>query len=78
MFNFSYERRLTVMELVDQILAAMGSTLKPDVRNEASNEIRNQYLDAAKAKAVLGWQPAFTLEESLRATIDWYTRYFNA
>ncbi len=55
MFNFSYERRLTVMELVDQILAAMGSTLKPDVRNEASNEIRNQYLDAAKAKAVLGW-----------------------
>jgi CDP-glucose 4,6-dehydratase len=77
-FNFSYERRLTVMELVDQILAAMGSGLKPDVRNEASNEIRNQYLDATKAKTVLGWQPAFTLEDSLRATIDWYTRYFNA
>ncbi len=77
-FNFSYERRLTVLELVDQILSAMGSRLTPDVRNEASNEILNQYLDATKAKTVLGWQPAFTLEESLRATIDWYTRYFNA
>jgi CDP-glucose 4,6-dehydratase len=77
-FNFSYERRTNVLELVEMILAAMGSTLTPDVRNEASNEIRNQYLDATKAKTVLGWSRAYTLEESLRATIDWYTRYFNA
>jgi CDP-glucose 4,6-dehydratase len=75
-FNFSYEQRMTVLELVDRILHAMGSDLEPDVRNEASNEIRDQYLDAAKAKRMLGWSPAFTLEASLCATIDWYTRYF--
>ena len=75
-FNFSYERRMTVLELVDRILALMGSSLRPDVRNEASNEIRDQYLDAAKAKKTLGWAPAFTLDAGLRATIDWYTRYF--
>jgi CDP-glucose 4,6-dehydratase len=77
-FNFSYERQMDVMALVQAILRAMGSTLTPDVRNEATNEIRNQYLDASKAKAVLGWKPAYTLEESLGATIDWYRRYFNA
>ena len=49
-----------------------------DVRNEASNEIRHQYLDASKARTMLGWAPAFTFEASLRATIDWYTRYFAA
>jgi CDP-glucose 4,6-dehydratase len=54
----------------------MDSDLEPDVRNEASNEIRDQYLDAAKAKRMLGWSPAFTLDTSLRATIDWYARYF--
>ena len=75
-FNFSYERRMTVLELVDRILEAMGSNLKPDVRNEASNEIRDQYLDATKAKTTLGWEPAFTFEASLRATVDWYKRYF--
>ncbi len=75
-FNFSYEHRMTVLELVDKILKAMGSDLKPDVRNEASNEIRDQYLDATKAKRMLGWSPAFTLDASLRATIEWYTRYF--
>ena len=75
-FNFSYEQRMTVMALVDRILSVMGSDLQPDVRNEASNEIRDQYLDAAKARAALGWSPAFTLDDSLRATVDWYKRYF--
>lgn len=75
-FNFSYEQRMTVMALVDKILEVMDSDLKPDVRNEASNEIRDQYLDAAKARATLGWSPAFTLDDSLRATVDWYKRYF--
>ena len=67
---------MTVLELVGRILAVMGSTLEPDVRNEASNEIRDQYLDATKARTVLGWAPAFTFEASLRATVDWYKRYF--
>jgi CDP-glucose 4,6-dehydratase len=75
-FNFSYERRMTVLELVDHILDVMGSKLKPDVRNEASNEIRDQYLDATKARTTLGWAPSFTFEASLRATVDWYKRYF--
>jgi CDP-glucose 4,6-dehydratase len=75
-FNFSYERRMTVLELVDHILRAMGSRFAPDVRNEASNEIRDQYLDSTKARRMLGWTPAFTFEASLRETIAWYERYF--
>lgn len=77
-FNFSYEHRMTVLEMVDRILGVMGSHLEPEVRNEASNEIRHQYLDAAKARRVLGWSPAFTLDGGLRATVDWYAAYFAA
>jgi CDP-glucose 4,6-dehydratase len=76
-FNFSYERRMTVLELVERILEVMGSTLEPDIRNEASHEIRDQYLDATKARTVLGWRPAFEFDDSLRTTVDWYTRYFH-
>ncbi len=50
----------------------MGSDLEPDIRNEASNEIRHQYLSAAKARRVLGWQPLFTLDEGLGRTVEWY------
>ena len=77
-FNFSYESRMTVLELVARILDVMGSDLVPDVRNEATNEIRDQYLDAGKARTVLGWSPAFSFEAGLRATIDWYTQYIAA
>lgn len=75
-FNFSYQDQMSVLELVARILDVMGSDLDPDVRNETSNEIRNQYLDAAKARTMLGWSPAFTFEAGLRATVDWYKGYF--
>lgn len=71
-FNFSNEAQVSVNELVRQILALMGSSLEPDVRNEATGEIRRQYLSAARAREVLGWSPRFTLEEGLRRTIAWY------
>jgi CDP-glucose 4,6-dehydratase len=73
-FNFSNETQVTVLELVRRILALMGSDLEPDVRNEASNEIRHQYLSAAKARRVLGWKPLYTLDSGLKSAIEWYSR----
>ncbi len=70
--NFSNETPVSVLEVVERILTLMGSHLKPDVKNEARNEIRCQYLNAAKARGILGWRPLFTLEEGLRQTINWY------
>ena len=75
-FNFSNESQVTVLELVDRILRLMKSTLEPDLRNEAVNEIRDQYLSARKAREVLGWKPLFTLDEGLGRTIDWYRGFF--
>lgn len=71
-FNFSNETRLTVLELAERILALMDSDLQLDVRNEASNEIRQQYLSAERARQILKWKPLFTLDEGLQHTIDWY------
>jgi len=77
-FNFSNEVPVTVLELAQRILALMGSGLEPDIRNEAMNEIRHQYLSATKARQALGWQPLFTLEEGLRRTIAWYRECLGA
>jgi CDP-glucose 4,6-dehydratase len=74
-FNFSYGNQLTVLELAHRILARMGSDLQPEVRNEASNEIRKQYLNANKARRVLGWSPLFTMEDGLDKTIAWYKNF---
>jgi CDP-glucose 4,6-dehydratase len=71
-FNVSYEQPMTVIDLVNAILRVMGSSLAPVVRNEASGEIREQYLTSTKVRSRIGWQPLFTLEEGLLRTLDWY------
>lgn len=76
-FNFSNETQVTVIEMANKILGLMASELEPDVRNEATNEIRHQYLSAARARRELDWQPLFTLDEGLRRTIDWYRSFLD-
>lgn len=75
-FNFSNEIQLTVLELVEKILKAMGSDLKPKVLNQGSHEIKLQYLSAEKARKLLNWTPAHTIDEGLEKTIDWYKAFF--
>ena len=77
-FNFSNESQATVLEVVERILKLMRSELEPEVRNEAFNEIREQYLNAQKARQILDWKPLFTLDEGLRHTIDWYREFLGA
>ena len=76
-FNFSYGNQLTVLELTRRILSLMGSDLQPEIRNEAVNEIRKQYLNADKARQSLGWSPLFTLEDGLQKTIAWYRDFLS-
>jgi len=74
-FNFSNEIQVTVLELVEQLLASLGSDLVPDVRNEANNEIRHQYLSADKARRLLAWSPLFDLQTGLKSTVTWYEEF---
>ena len=74
-FNFSNEIQMTVLELVEKILAVINSDLEPDVRDEVSHEIRHQYLSAGKARRLLGWEPLFGLEEALQRTVKWYREH---
>ena len=76
-FNFSNELQLTVLDLTARILKAMGSTLEPDIRADATGEINHQWLSAAKARSTLGWQPMFDLESGLARTIAWYEEYLS-
>jgi CDP-glucose 4,6-dehydratase len=72
-FNFGLELRLTMTELVEKILGMMGrAELRPVIQNIVQTEIREQYLDAGKARERLQWTARYGMDEGLRRTIDWY------
>jgi len=77
-FNFSYEIQVSVLEMVELILRKMKSSLRPEVLNQASNEIRHQFLSAERARTVLNWRPQFTLESGLDRTLAWYREFLGA
>jgi CDP-glucose 4,6-dehydratase len=77
--NVSYEQPQSVTELVERITRLMGRPdLRPEIRDEASNEIADQYLDAGRARKLLGWMPRVSLDEGLVRTIAWYRRLLDA
>jgi CDP-glucose 4,6-dehydratase len=76
-FNFSNEIQVNVLDLTVRILKIMDSDLEPDIRNEASNEIKHQYLSAEKARKMLNWSPLFTLDRALETTVDWYKEFLD-
>ena len=68
-----------MLQMVDAIKHLMGcDDVEPDIRNESSGEIPDQYLSADRARAVLGWAPRCTLDAGLRETIEWYRRLDSA
>lgn len=77
-FNFGTETPMSVVDLVARILRTMGrEDLEPVIQNQASHEIREQYLDCTKARTMLNWKPERTFDEGLQETIAWYTRWLS-
>ncbi len=74
-FNFSNESQVSVLEIVDLILKKMNSSLRPEILNQASNEIRHQFLSAERARTMLNWHPQFTLDTGLDRTLAWYREF---
>ena len=75
-FNFSNEYEVSVVQIATKILNLMNSSLKLDIRNEATHEIERQCLSASKAHRMLDWKPLFDLESGLGKTLVWYQEFF--
>lgn len=76
-FNFSSETQLSVLDMTNKILERMGQKNYPvSILNQSKGEIKDQYLSTGKVKKILNWSPQYSLENSLKETIDWYRKFF--
>lgn len=75
-FNFSLEVNLDMLGLIERIGSLMGRKPEIVINNTATSEIPDMQLSCAKSRAVLGWKPAFSLDQGLERTIAAYATYF--
>jgi CDP-glucose 4,6-dehydratase len=78
-YNFSLEVQLTVLDCAQAVLSLMDRRdLEPIILNQASAEIREQYMSCEKARTLLQWSPAYDMTRALEETIEWYRDFFGA
>jgi len=77
-FNFAPDQPRTVIEVVETLCRLMGrEDLPPVILNKVKAEIRDQYLSSEKARRLLGWSAAYSFEQGLSETVEWYRRFLN-
>ena len=76
-FNAGSGRAHRVREVVELIAGLAGTGAEPEILGSGSpsGEIDRQFVDPAKIRAVVGWEPRIDLEEGLRRTIGWYREH---
>ena len=74
-FNFSNEKPLSVIELVEKIYQIVNKKPTYQILGKAKYEIKHQYLSSKRAREILGWKPKYSLEEGLKKTINWYINF---
>ena len=70
--NLGWGRGVSVNDIVQALNTLLGTTLEPIHADPRPGEVQRIYLDAARAKAVLGWEPQVSFEDGLARTLAWY------
>ncbi|MEK7533821.1 MAG: NAD-dependent epimerase/dehydratase family protein [Patescibacteria group bacterium] len=75
-FNFGSSNMISVEDLIKKIIKISGKNLiikKESIEREG--EIVSQYVSFNKAIRVLGWNPKISLDEGLKRTVAWYSKF---
>ncbi len=75
--NIATGKEVSMRETLETIASLMGAdiqwTVDPARLRPSKSEVRRLLGDARRLRELTGWTPAYTLEEGLKKTIDWFT-----
>ena len=72
-FNIASGTETSLNRLADVMLAAMGSTLRPEhVAERKVNPVPRRLADISKARQLLGFEPTVSLEDGIRQLVAWW------
>jgi UDP-glucose 4-epimerase len=70
--NLGWGRGVSVNDIVRTLAKLLGTAADPVYAAPRPGEVQRIYLDASRAKAVLGWEPKVPFEDGLKRTLEWY------
>lgn len=76
-YNIGTHERVHFVDMVDAVLAEVGSGMKKHVpwpKNYEKNETGNYIADTTKIKELTGWQPRVPLKEGVQKMVEYYKK----
>jgi len=61
----------SVLDIVRELNRILGTRIEPIFEAPRPGEIQRIYLDAARARRVLGWEPQVSFADGLARTVEW-------
>jgi UDP-glucose 4-epimerase len=71
-FNVGWGRETSVLELLDVVQKAAGTSVEPRMEPLRIGELGRSALDSGRAAEILGWRPELDFEQGIAETFDWY------
>ncbi len=81
-FNVAYGERTSLNELFELIQERVAQkfphvrNLKPQYRNFRTGDVRHSLADICKSRALLGYDPEFSVRDGLEKAANWYMDFF--
>jgi len=69
--NVATGRRISLNELLRVLNGLVGTNIPAVYQEPRAGDVRNSQADISKARAILGYEPAVSLEDGLARTLDW-------
>ena len=71
-YNVGTGRTVTVLDLVAELNRILGTRLHPQFAASRPGDVKFSKADIRRTREDLGYEPAVTFEDGLRATVEWY------
>jgi UDP-N-acetylglucosamine/UDP-N-acetyl-alpha-D-glucosaminouronate 4-epimerase len=71
-YNIGYGQQTSLLQLVQDLKKITEVNVEAIHAPERSGDVKHSLADISKAKALLGYDPAVSVEEGLRQTCEWY------
>jgi UDP-glucose 4-epimerase len=71
-FNIGWGKEVSVLELLDALQRAAGTSVEPRLEPLRPGELDRSAIDSSAAAEALGWRPEISLEDGVSETFRWY------